>query len=112
MKTSCILYTTLICASLISGAPVQDTTNNANPELEVISHSRTELYHNGVDPTMPNATAIASIRIIFPTPTPEPETLGHVGQVQAAALDSAGQKTTIGLVGAVALASTLSLFLL
>ncbi|KAF7723738.1 hypothetical protein EC973_001714 [Apophysomyces ossiformis] len=108
MKTATLFYTTLLCASLISGAPVQEATNDTKPELEVISHSVKELYHDGVDPSMPNATAIASIRIIFPTPTPQPDLPVH-----AAAFESAGQKTvTTGAAGAALLATALGFFLL
>ncbi|KAL0090686.1 hypothetical protein J3Q64DRAFT_1706640 [Phycomyces blakesleeanus] len=72
MKTSSIAVLALLGLSLVNSAPLSETqaVNGTLPELAPVSHTIVEMYKNGVDPSMNNFTASASIEILgFPQPT-------------------------------------------
>ncbi|KAI9033930.1 hypothetical protein CLU79DRAFT_714755 [Phycomyces nitens] len=71
MKSSIVIFA-MLGLSLVSSAPLSESevANKTLPELVPVSHTVVQMYKNGVDPSMNNFTASASIEILgFPQPT-------------------------------------------
>ncbi|KAI9033931.1 hypothetical protein CLU79DRAFT_726340 [Phycomyces nitens] len=108
MKSSIAIFA-LLGLSLVSSAPISESevANKTLPELVPVSHTIVQTYKNGVDPSMNNFTASASIGLI---PSPQPTEVSEI-TIQSVSSGATSMTTPInGVLLTTAMAATAMTF--